>query len=259
MTANSPTPSSRTIRLNVATYQIVSRSRSRTRRWIPSRDDVASLAKAIPVAAHCLDQLDRKFVVDLPTQATHQYLEHVGERIVVFVPHMGSNCSSIDDLSMMENEEFEQRKLLSRQLNRLAGASHALRFQINFEIRHAEGFRQWCAAPTRQRSDSRQQLPERERFREIVVGAYFQPGDAIVNGVTRRQHQDRRRDLPGTQLAAEVEPASTRQHHIEDDDVKSTEQRFHLSVGVVGDSYNLNSVLGEAGLDDSRQPGVVFD
>ena len=86
------------------------------RRWIPSRDEVASVAKAIPGAAHCLDQLDGEFVVDLPAQAAHQNLEHVGEGIVVFVPHMGGDCSAIHDLPVMQNEELEQRKLLGSQL-----------------------------------------------------------------------------------------------------------------------------------------------
>src|SRR2546423_12168568 len=107
MTANSPVPSRKMISANVATYQIVSRSLSRTRRWMPSRDDVASVAKAIPGAAHCLDQLDGEFVVDFPAQATHQYLEHIGERIVVFVPHMSGDCSPIHHLSVVENEKLE--------------------------------------------------------------------------------------------------------------------------------------------------------
>src|SRR2546423_3280233 len=107
MTANSPAPSSTMIRPSVATYQMVSRSRRRMRRWIPSRDEVASVAKAIPGAAHCLDQLDGEVVVDLPAQASHQHFEHVRERIVVLVPYVGRNRCPIDDLPMMKDEELE--------------------------------------------------------------------------------------------------------------------------------------------------------
>src|SRR5205823_12742942 len=162
MTANSPPPSSRMISPNVATYQNVSRSRSRTRRWIPSRDDVASVAKAIPGAAHRLDQLDGKFDVDLPAQATHQHLENICERIVVFVPHMSGNRGAIDDLPMMQHEELEQRKFFCRQLDWLAGAPHALGIQVDLEIGHVERFRQRSAAAPSEGSDSRHQLPERK-------------------------------------------------------------------------------------------------
>src|SRR5256714_11091777 len=252
MTANSPVPSRKMISANVATYQIVSRSRSRIRRWMPSRDDVASVAKAIPGAAYCLDQLDGEFVVDLPAQAAHQNLEHVGEGIVVFVPHMGGDCSAIHDLPVMQNEELEQRKLLGSQLDRFAGAAHSLCFQVDLEIGDTKRFRQRSSAAPGQRSHSRQQLAKSERLGEIIVGADFKAGNAIVDGVARSQHQNRRGQIAGTQLTAKVDPASARQHHVENDDVKSSKQRLHLSVGMVGDGYYLNAVLGEAGFDDSR-------
>ena len=122
-----------------------------------------------------------------------------------------------------------------------------------------ESFRERSAAAPREGSDSRHQLPERKWLGEIVVGAHFQPRDTIVDGIASGQHEDRRSDLAGTQLAAEIESASTRQHHVENDDIKSAEHGLHLSVSIVGDGYNLDSVLGEAGLDDRGQPGVVFD
>src|ERR1700741_1952762 len=134
MTANRPPPSSTMISPKVATYQIVSRSRSRIRRWIPSRDDVASIAKAISGAAHRLDQLRRKLVVDLAAQAAHKHLEHVGEWIVVLVPDVSGYRRPVDNLPVVKNEELEQRELFRRQLNRFSRASHALGLQINFEI-----------------------------------------------------------------------------------------------------------------------------
>src|SRR5438105_9721459 len=111
MTTNRPPPSRTMISPKVATYQIVSRSRSRTRRWMPSRDEVASIAKAIPSAAHCLDQLDRKFVIDLPAQAAHQHLEHVREGIVVLVPHVGGDRRAVNHLAVVQHEELQQREL----------------------------------------------------------------------------------------------------------------------------------------------------
>src|SRR6266550_7152032 len=153
MTANRPPPSRTMISPNVATYQIVSRSRSRTRRWIPSRDEVASIAKAISGAAHRLDQLGRKFVVDLAAQAAHQHLEHVGEWIVVLVPHVGGDCRAINHLPVMEHEELEQRELFRRQLDGFARTPDSLGFQIHLEIRDPHGLRQWGSTAARKGPD----------------------------------------------------------------------------------------------------------
>src|SRR6476661_4311943 len=110
--ANKPAPRRRMISPKVATYQIVRRSRRRTRRCIPTRDEFASITEAVSSAADGLNQLVRVVVVDFPPQASHQDLEHVRERIVIFVPHVRRDCCAIDDLSAMEHEELEQGELL---------------------------------------------------------------------------------------------------------------------------------------------------
>src|SRR4051812_9726887 len=128
MTANRPAPSRSMISPNVATYQIVRRSRRRTRRWMPGCDDEeASIAKAISGPAYGLDQLVWKIVVDLPPKPSHQHFEHVGERVVVFVPDVRGDGSAVDHLSMVQHEKLEQREFLSRELDRLARPAHAVR------------------------------------------------------------------------------------------------------------------------------------
>src|ERR1700686_3198537 len=124
MTRNKPEPSSRMMSPNVATYQIVRRNRRRMSRWIPSRDEVASIAKTISGAAHRLDQLDREVVVDLSAQPPHQHLEHVREGIVVLVPDVRGDCRPIDHLPVMRHEKLEQRELFRCQLDGLPRASH---------------------------------------------------------------------------------------------------------------------------------------
>src|SRR5947207_11131470 len=117
MTTNNPAPNSRMIRPNVATYQIVSRNRRRTSRWISSRDEVASVAKAISGAAHCLNQLNRVVIVNLPAQTAHENLEHVRERVVVLVPNVRRDCCPVHDLSGMKDKKLEERKFLCCELN----------------------------------------------------------------------------------------------------------------------------------------------
>ena len=125
------------MRPNVATYQIVRRRRRRTRRWMPPREECASVTKAVSGASHRLDQLDWVIVIDLPAQAPHQHLEHVREGVVVLIPHMGGNCCAIDDLPVMQDKKLEQRELLGGQLNGFAGTTHPVSVEIDFEISNA--------------------------------------------------------------------------------------------------------------------------
>src|SRR6266550_1762833 len=259
MTTNKRAPGGSTMRPRVAPYQIVRRSRSRMRRWIPSRDEVASIAKAIPGAPHGLDQLYRILIVDLPAQTPHQHLEYVRERVVVLVPDVSGNRSAINHLPVMKHEEFQQRELLRRQLDRLPRAPHPLAIEIDLEIRNAKSLRQRRAAAPGKRSNSRDQLAEREGLGEIVVSANFQTGHAVVHRVARGEHQYGCRDLTLSQLAAEIESAAARQHDVENDDVEAAEHRLHFPVGVVRDRNDLNASLREPGLDDGRKTWVVLD
>src|SRR5689334_25303055 len=47
-------------------------------------------------------------VVDFAPQAPHQHLEHVGERVVVVVPHVRRDGGAIQHLSRMRDEQLEQ-------------------------------------------------------------------------------------------------------------------------------------------------------
>src|SRR6202048_2919287 len=112
ITAKRPPPRSRMISPKVATYQNVRRRRRRTRRWMPLREESASVTKPVSGASHCLNQLRWIFVVDLSPQPPHQHLEHVREGVVVLIPDVGGNCRAIDYLSLVQDKKLEQCKLL---------------------------------------------------------------------------------------------------------------------------------------------------
>src|SRR6476646_7787336 len=191
MTVKRPTPSRGMMRPKVATYQIVSRSRSLTSRLRSGRAVVASVAKAISGAAYRLDQLDGILVVDFPAQTPHQHLEHIGERVVVFVPDVGGDGGAIDHLAVMQNEKLEQGEFLRRQLDLPPGAPHSLCFQVDLEVGYAQGLGQRCAAPAGKGAHAREQLSEGERLGQVVVGADIEAGNTVVDGVPRGEHQDR--------------------------------------------------------------------
>ena len=77
-----------------------------------------------------------------------------------------------------------------------------------------------CAGAAQHRAHARQQLGDRKRLGDVVVGAQLEAEHLVGLGRARRQHHDRRRDRPRAQLAAHVEAVLLRQHHVEDHQVR---------------------------------------
>ena len=74
------------------------------------------------------------------------------------------------------------------------------------------------AAPD-QRAQPGEQLRERERLGQVVVGAAVEPATRSRTRVARGQHQDRRPDAGVAQPPADLEAVDARQHHVEHDRV----------------------------------------
>ena len=74
------------------------------------------------------------------------------------------------------------------------------------------------AAP-RECSDSREELREGERLREVVVGARVQPQDPILHRVACRQHQDGSRRAGLSNATQGLETVDVGEHDVEDQDV----------------------------------------
>jgi hypothetical protein len=66
---------------------------------------------------------------------------------------------------------------------------------------------------------SRQQLGNRKRFGDVVVGTELETEHLVGFRRPRRQHDDRRRIRARAQFAADVEAVFLRQHDVENDEV----------------------------------------
>ena len=92
---------------------------------------------------------------------------------------------------------------------------------MELEIREAEHIGGFVAIrrPSEQRAQSRKELRERERLREVVVRSRVEPGDAAVDLRARGQHQHRNSIASGTKPPAHLETVDARHEDIEDDGV----------------------------------------
>ncbi|CUX35540.1 conserved hypothetical protein [Agrobacterium fabrum str. J-07] len=109
--------------------------------------------------------------------------------------------------------------------------------------------------------DACEKLPGREGFRQIVVGAHFEPDDPIHLVIACGQHQHRRGlVLAGPQLSAENQPVIAGHHHVEHDQIDGVaiEKTSHLSA--VGRNGGAQAVLLQVAGDQFPDfPVVVND
>src|SRR5256885_16924774 len=74
-------------------------------------------------------------------------------------------------------------------------------------------------APAVERSETKHELPELERLREVVVGAELEPGRLVVEAVGGGQHEDRHAAAGGDDPLGEVVAGGAWNVTVEDGDV----------------------------------------
>ena len=131
--------------------------------------------------------------------------------------------------------------------------------RIEAEISHLQQGGTLGRATPHERAKPREQLGERERLQQVVVGAGIEPGDAILDRIARREHQHRRPDAPLAQSPAHLDPVEAGQHQVEHDRVvlRGRPQRERI----VARPRDVDSVplLDEAAAQQARHLELVLD
>ena len=101
------------------------------------------------------------------------------------------------------------------------------------------------ARAAQQRTKARQQLVERERLHEVVVGAGVEPGDPVAHLVAGGEHEHGRAVAPLAQAPARGEPVDVRHQHVEHDHVGLRLQHRHERLGAVAGGDDVVALEGE--------------
>ena len=83
------------------------------------------------------------------------------------------------------------------------------------------GFRRQRRYAPAEGVDSSKELPNGERFGQVVIGTRFEPGHFVVLGSTSGQHQDVQRWPCPAETATDLDPVEIRQHEIEEDEIEN--------------------------------------
>lgn len=244
--------------MNVPAYHKVSRVRTRESARSPLTVTFRSGAKPVPRSPQRLNQLRLESVIDLSTHSRNENLECVREWIVVVIPDVSSDCGSIDNLPGVKNEELQESKFLCGQIDGLARARDPLRLDPNFQVCNSYDLRERRRPPARKRANSGDKLPEREWLGQIIVSTRVKARDAVVDRVSRGEHQYRRSYLPLAQVRAKVEAAAAGEHHVENDHVERIHDRLEPPLIICVGDHDSNFFFLEPAADDIRQTTVIF-
>ena len=138
------------------------------------------------------------------------------------------------------HEHLEQRELGAGQLDRPAAAHHLAGRHVQGEV----GERQHLVGagavarmrPAEQRAQPGEQLLQRERLGEVVVGAGVEPLHPVADRVAGGEHQDRQVVARGAQRAGGLDAVEARHHHVDHEGVR----------GLPGDAgQRLGTVAGQ--------------
>src|SRR5437773_5016752 len=147
---NSPPPRSAKIDTKIPAYQAVRRSR----RWASDCISAASGAEPVAGASQRRDQLRLETVVDLAPQPPDQHLEHVRKRVVIVVPHVRGDRGAVEDATLIQHEQLQQRELLRAERDRPTATLYPAGAEIDLEVRNPVPGRRQGRPAARQRLEA---------------------------------------------------------------------------------------------------------
>ena len=110
-----------------------------------------------------------------------------------------------------------------------------------------------------QRAQPREQLLERERLDQVVVGAGVEPADAVGHRVARGEDEHRRAVAGGAQPAAHLEPVHVRHQHVEHQRIRRADRQRVERLGAVGGQLGLVALQPQRAVDGVAHRRLVVD
>ena len=130
---------------------------------------------------------------------------------------------------------------------------------VELEVARLEHGRALERPAARERAQPRDELGERERLDEVVVGAAVEAGDAVLDRVARGEHQHGRPDAVGAQPPADLEAVDAREHHVEHDRVVVGGARHPQRVLALDRDVGEHPLVAQAAPDQARELDLVLD
>ncbi len=184
-------------------------------------------------------------------------VNRVASQVGLAIPNGVEDVEPGDDAAGPLSQRGEQIELPGRYVDRGIAPPYRAPISVDDEVVYDEPL--VVAETPSDDAKPRQELVERERFRQVVVGARVKPVDAIGDRMARCEHQRRDVTSAGAKLAADRRPALARKHPVQDDRVERSGDRGGQPLGPGVADDHLVAGVGQAALEHVGQSFVVFD
>src|SRR5215510_11522017 len=235
-------------------YQSVSRAR------IESGPISGLVLQDVAGSADRVEELPLLRPVDLPAQIADVHVDDVALGVEVEPPHVLDQHRPREDAAGVAHEVLEQRPLARGQLDPAAAALHLARGRVERQVGQPQHRGASLRAAPEQGAHSRQELLERERLGQVVVGAEIEPGHLVGHAVACGQHDDGRVHAGLARGLEDAKAVALGQHDVEHDQVVgiAREQELQGSVAVRGGLDGVALFL-EPLPDEAQDLSVVLD
>src|SRR3990172_11620383 len=178
--------------------------------------------QTVAMTAHSLEQGLAPGRIDLAPEPRDIDVDDIGERVFAVAPDLVEDTGAGEDPAGRTHQQLEDSELLGRELDGIAAAPYFEQLPIENEIGNLQdvGARREIVRAAHQRLDAGQQLVKIEGLGEVVVGAYLEYLDLVLQRIHGGQHEDRRIVALEPQALANVIAVHVGKHEIEHDDVE---------------------------------------
>jgi len=147
-------------------------------------------------------------------------IEGLGRPEPVRIPDLVHDLLPSDDLARIGHEKVKEVELTGRHVDGLALLGHRAGGRIQADRSHLDGGAplRWLAPP-HDGSDPRRELTDGEGFDDVIVGPELEPEYSVDLLASSGEHDDGHARLLAD-VARQVPPVATGQHHVEEDEVR---------------------------------------
>ena len=180
----------------------------------------------------------------------------------MLIPDMVEEVLLRHDLAGARHEVAEQCELLCRQVQLAVSAFHPVGGRIQTKGADLENCSRPARVTTQEGANPRSQLVECERLHQVVVGTHVEAANALLDGVSGRQHQDPGCNTLGWVLAeraADLEAVEAGHCDVETDQVVRGPRGLCEGLIAVQGRVDCVSVAAQAAGDGVDQVGLVVD
>src|SRR5690242_3858366 len=206
-------------------------------------------------------RVQQRFVrtgIDLATETIDINLDQIREGIELLIPNVLGNFGTAHNAAGIASEKFEESVFLRGHRDWLSRTRDILAAGVNDEIGEDNLLGLQSSCPAQQGPDARQEFLELERLGEVIIRAAVEPADAVLDGVSRGQHENGQALTGVAELLADGQAVGRRNHDVEDGEIVGVDGCVVERLAAGRDNVDSVGLLAQTFGDEPSDSGIIF-